>query len=67
MISTTSKGVVETTKEKNYQRVEIYGLSTDSKPTQVGANDVGNGSLYIEMDTGKIYFYDAENKQWKEF
>ena len=32
-----------------------FGLSTDSKPT-VG---VGNGSCFIEMNTGKIFFYDA--------
>jgi len=41
---------------------ELRGLSTDTKPT-----DVDNGCIFIEMDTGKIYFYDAENKQWKEF
>ena len=41
---------------------ELRGLSTDTKPT-----DADNGCIFIEMDTGKIYFYDAENKQWKEF
>ena len=30
------------------------GLSTDSKPT-----DVSNGACFMEMDTGKLYFYDA--------
>ena len=47
--------------------VEIRGLSTDTKPEKIGDNNVGNGSQYIEMDTGKIYFYDIENKQWREF
>lgn len=47
--------------------VELRGLSTDTKPEKIGDNNIGNGSLYIEMDTGKIYFYDAENKQWREF
>ena len=42
--------------------LEITGLSTDDKPT-----DVSNGSKFIEMDTGKIYMYDAENEQWREF
>lgn len=32
-----------------------YGLSTDNKPTA----GVGNGSSFIEMDSGKVYFYDA--------
>lgn len=41
---------------------ELRGLSTDTKPT-----DADNGCIFIEMDTGKIYFYDAQNKQWKEF
>lgn len=39
-----------------------YCLSTDTKPT-----GVANGSCIIEMDTGKIYFFDAENGQWREF
>lgn len=41
----------------------IYGLSTDTKPTK----SVQNGSAFIEMNTGKIYFFDAENKQWREW
>ena len=34
----------------------LYGLSTDDpKPTE----GIGNGSCFVEMDTGKLYFYDA--------
>lgn len=40
-----------------------FGLSTDTKPTD-GAN---NGDLFIEMDTSKIYFYDAAGEQWLEW
>ena len=40
-----------------------YGLSTDTKPTE----GVRNGSKLIEMDTGKVYFFDAEGAQWLEF
>lgn len=43
---------------------EMVGLSTDTKPTGVS---VGNGWSFIEMDTGKIYFYDAESETWLEF
>lgn len=39
-----------------------YGLSTDTKPL-----DVANGSAFIEMDTSKIYFFDAAGKQWLEW
>lgn len=41
--------------------LELRGLSTDTKPT-----DVGNGSIYIEIDTGSIYMFDENGKQWKE-
>lgn len=41
-----------------------YGLSTDSKPTGTG---VFNGSCFLEMDTGKLYFYDAAGSQWREW
>lgn len=39
--------------------VTLYGLSTDSKPTSVG-----NGSIFIEVDTGNAFFFDAENATW---
>ncbi len=37
----------------------FYGLSTDTKPTHCG-----NGSMFIEMDTKKAYFFDAANSTW---
>lgn len=44
--------------------VTYYGLSTDnSKPT----TDVANGSAFVEMDTSKLYFYDAEGETWREW
>lgn len=46
--------------------VELRGLSTDTKPTEVANKKVDNGSVYIEIDTGKVYLYDLENEQWKE-
>lgn len=44
------------------QMVELYGLSTDTKPM-----DVENASSFVEMDTGSIYLFDAENGVWREF
>lgn len=41
----------------------MFCLSTDTKPT-VG---VVNGSVIIEMDTSKIYFFDADGSQWIEW
>lgn len=43
---------------------QFAGLSTDEKPT---GDSVQNGSSYIEMDTGTLYFYDAANEEWRPF
>ena len=37
-----------------------YGLSTDSKPT----SGIGNGSCFIEMDTGNVFFFNAASGTW---
>lgn len=39
---------------------QFAGLSTDEKPV----NDVRNGDLFIEMDTGVWYLFDAEGGTW---
>lgn len=43
--------------------VEGACLSTDTKPT----TQIANGSCLIEMDTGKVFFYDEAGISWKEF
>ena len=45
------------------QITELRGLSTDIKPI---SDEFINGSEYYEMDTKKLFLYDAENKQWLE-
>ena len=40
---------------------EYYCLSTDEKPT---SDHVANGSTLVEIDTGKKYMYDKENRSW---
>ena len=47
------------------QIVELRGLSTDTKPTEIGGIKVGNGSIFVEIDTGNIFLYDQENEEWK--
>ena len=47
--------MITTINEKTY---EIRGLSTDPKPMEW----VGNGSIFIEMDTGKVFMFDEQNK-----
>lgn len=41
---------------------EYSCLSTDEKPV----SGVGNGSILVEIDTGKVYFFDAAGSQWVE-
>ena len=40
---------------------EVYLLSKDTKP-----KGVENGSVCYEIDTGKVFMFDAENKTWIE-
>lgn len=35
------------------------GMEDDTKPTSAP-----NGSDFLEMDTGKIWYFDAENSEW---
>ena len=45
------------------QGTTFFGLSTDDpKPS-----NAKNGSCFIEMDTGAIYFYDAASETWIEW
>lgn len=52
--------------EETKMTVELRGLSRDEKPTEFDGYVIDNGSVFIEIDTGKIYMYDLENEQWKE-
>lgn len=43
---------------------EISGDSTDTKPTAC----VCDGSLFVESDTGDVYFFNEESGDWvKQF
>lgn len=43
--------------------IEAVCKSTDAKPT----SGIANGSQIVEMDTSKVYFFDAEESAWIEF
>lgn len=66
MISIYEKSNTRTNNEGDTKELEFRGLSTDEKPVEIGDKDISNGSVFIEIDTGKIYFFDLENKEWKE-
>ena len=77
-VSTTSKKLKESEELKmitlnkygdkcNRVYLELYGLSTDTKPIEKFENVfIGNASTYYEMDTKNAFIYDEENHKWWE-
>ena len=44
--------------------VIIYaGLSTEQKPTE----GLATGSMFIELNTGKVYYFNADTTSWAVF
>lgn len=44
---------------------ELRGLSGDEKPTTTfGGAKIANGSIFLEMDTQQLYFYDEASHEW---
>lgn len=66
MISIYKTDNIKITDEGEIVGGELRGLSTDTKPTEIGDKTIANGSVFIEIDTGKIYFFDGDSKTWKE-
>ena len=56
----TGTGSASSFDEKRY--VEIAGTSTETKPTGAFLT----GSIFVEVDTGKVYFYNASGSTWVE-
>lgn len=46
--------------DKEYR--EMTGLSTDTKPT----SGIINGSIFVEVNTGKVFFYNEAGEAWVE-
>lgn len=66
MISIYKNNSILSTENGEVKSIEFRGLSTDTKPEKIGDKDINNGAIFVEIDTGKVYLYDLENKQWKE-
>ena len=48
-----------------YNIAELRGLSTDEKPTEeLDDKEILNGAVFVEIDTQKLYFYDADEEEW---
>lgn len=51
----------------NSRTLDLYGESTDTKPTDfIDGVQVINGSVFIEIDTGKGFLFDEQNRIWRE-
>lgn len=47
---------------------EMDGKSTDEKPVGIyRGRSICNGSQFVEMDTGNLYYYDGAAGEWKKF
>lgn len=48
--------------------LEIRGLSSDKigLTDKIDKYNIDNGSIFIEIDTGKIYMFDLESTTWSE-
>lgn len=48
--------------------LELRGLSSDkaSLSDKIDKYNIDNGSIFIEIDTGKIYMFDLDSKTWSE-
>lgn len=66
MVSVFKTDNVKNTDDGKIIYGELRGLSTEDKPTTIGEAKVGNGSVFVEIDTQKLSFYDEESETWME-
>lgn len=63
MVRILSREIIEHDSEDGFiEYIEAAGLSTDSKPT----DNVATGSIYIAVDTGKVYMFNEAASAWVE-
>ena len=65
MITIYKTDNIKNTEEGQVMYGELRGLSTDTKPTEFEGKIIGNGSVFIETDTQKLYFFDADSQEWR--
>ena len=53
-----------TLSEDDLLQVELRGLSDDDKPISLANGLIDNGSVFIEIDTGDVYLYNMDDKEW---
>lgn len=53
--------------DKNQKEMFFTGLSTDTKPTTWNGFVIPQFSVFLELDTKKVFLFDFENRVWREF
>lgn len=66
MVSIFKTDNIKNTEEGRIIYGELRGLSTDTKPIKIGEDTIGNGSVFVEIDTQKLSFFDETSNSWKE-
>ena len=56
------RALVENKFSDNKKYVELYGTSSDSKPT----TGIVMGSVFVEVDTGKVFLFNEDSSVWVE-
>ena len=62
MVRIIESKVVAKAPDENLFYVEGSCTSTDTKPT----DGIADGSIFIESDTGDVYFYNEDSETWIE-
>ena len=44
--------------------VELRGLADDEKPTTINGGAIINGSEFLEIDTGDLYYFNEDDTEW---
>lgn len=66
MVTIYKTDVVKNTDEGQVVYGELRGLSDDPKPTSnFEGKIIGNGCVFVEIDTQKLFFFDADSQEWK--
>ena len=64
MITIYKTDNIKNTEEGQVMYGELRGLSTDTKPTEIGNKTIGNGSVFIEIDTQAVFIYNETSQEW---
>lgn len=64
MVTLYKNDNVRKTTEGQTTYCELRGLSTDTKPTEINGMTIGNGSVFIEIDTQEVFIFNETTQEW---